>query len=83
MRDHIRSNDIRTQCGILDVVRWSRIRRSEWRDHVDRMDNIRMPKIAKGGHPTSKRPPNTMVRELEFGVPNTVVIVEDKQDVIL
>ena len=36
LRDHIRSNDIRTQCGILDVVRWSRIRRREWRDHVDR-----------------------------------------------
>ena len=27
LRDHIRSNDIRTQCGILDVVRYGRIRR--------------------------------------------------------
>ena len=51
------------------------------------MDNMRMPKIAKEGHPTSKRPPgrppNTMVRELELDFPHTVVIVEDKQDVIL
>ena len=65
------------------MVRLVRIRRREWRDHVDRMDNMRIPKIAKDGTPTSKRTPNTMVRELEFGVPNTVVIVEDKQDVIL
>ena len=64
------------------MVRWGRIRRREWSDHVDRMDDIRMPKIAKEGHPTSKRTPKTMVRELEFVVPNTVVIVEDKQDVI-
>ena len=87
LQDQIRSKDIRTQCGILDVVIWGRIRRREWRDHVDRMDNMRIPKIAKQGHPTSKRPPgrlpNTMVRELEFSVPYTVVIVEDKQDVIL
>ena len=53
LRDHIRSNDIRTQCGILDVVRWCRIRRKEWRDHVD---NMRIPKIAKEGYRT-KRPP--------------------------
>ena len=80
LRDH-------TQCGILDVVKWGHIRRREWRDHVDRMDNMRIPKIAKEGDPTSKRPPerppNTMVRELEFGVSNMVVIVKDKQDVIL
>ena len=54
LRDHIRSNDIRTQCGILDVVRWGRIRRREWRDDVYRIDNIRMPK--REGHPTSKMP---------------------------
>ena len=57
LRDHIRSNDIRTQYGILDVVIWGRIRRREWRDHVDRMDNMGIPKIAKEGHPTSERPP--------------------------
>ena len=39
------------------MVRWGRIRRREWRDHVDRMDNMRTPKIAKEGHPTLKRLP--------------------------
>ena len=82
LRDHIKSNDIRTQCGILDVVRWGRIRRREWRDHVDRMDNIRIPKIGTL-EKAPRKTPKTRVRELEFGVPNTVVIVEDKQDLIL
>ena len=44
LRDHIRSNDIKTQCGILDVVRWGRIRRRKWRDHVDRMNNMTITK---------------------------------------
>ena len=66
LRDHIRSNDIRTQCGILDVMRWGLLKRREWRDHVDRMDNMRIPRIAKEGTPRSKSPPrktsNTIVR---------------------
>ena len=41
LRDHIRNNDIRTQYGILDVVRWGRIRKREWRDHVDRKSRHR------------------------------------------
>ena len=54
---HIRSEEIRDRCEIQDVVRWARGRRREWRDHVDRMDDTRLPKIAKNGRPSGTRPP--------------------------
>lgn len=57
LRDHQRNEDIRERCNVQDIVRWSRSRRREWRDHVERMDDNRLPKIARDGLPRSTRPP--------------------------
>ncbi|XP_045482792.1 uncharacterized protein LOC123686601 [Harmonia axyridis] len=55
--DHKRSEEIREICGLQDVVRWARIRRRHWRDHVDRMPDNRLPKIAKTEKPNTSRLP--------------------------
>ena len=39
LRDRVKSSDIRSQCDIQDVVRWSRTRRRAWSDDVDRMSD--------------------------------------------
>ena len=45
LRDRLKSNEIGERCdGTPDVVRWSRGRRREWREHVDRMGNDRLTK---------------------------------------
>lgn len=36
LRDRKRSENIRQDCKIYDVVRWVRSRRRCWRDHVER-----------------------------------------------
>jgi hypothetical protein len=41
LRDRIRSNNIRAECNAIDVARWVRTRRRNWRDHVDRMGEDR------------------------------------------
>lgn len=57
LRDHRRSEEIREECGILDVVRWSRARRRYWNEHVSRMGDERLAKIARNGKPAARRPP--------------------------
>ncbi|XP_055389920.1 uncharacterized protein LOC129618916 [Condylostylus longicornis] len=56
LRDKKRSSDIRNMCGVQDIVRWTRSRRRNWRDHVHRMNENRLAKIAMTGQLTSKRP---------------------------
>lgn len=56
-RDHVRNTDIREQCGVQDIVRWGRQRRREWYDHVKRMAEDRLPRIALEGTPVGNRPP--------------------------
>ena len=46
LRDQKRKELIREQCNIQNIVRWSRQRRREWRDHVNRIDNEKLAKIA-------------------------------------
>ncbi|KAH0954500.1 hypothetical protein HN011_012000 [Eciton burchellii] len=48
---------IRNTCEIQDVITWARIRRRAWRDHVNRMDDNRLAKIAKNGKPNTSKPP--------------------------
>ena len=55
--DHIRNEEIRQRCGVQDIVRWARVRRRQWRDHVDRMSETRMVKQAGTKIPYTKRPP--------------------------
>ena len=57
LRDHRRNDEIRQQCEVEDVVRWIRTRRRGWRDHVDRMADDRIAKIAKNSRPLNVRPP--------------------------
>lgn len=53
--DRKTNEKIRQECGIQDVVRWIRRRRREWKDHIDRMENDRMPKIVKMNIPNTSR----------------------------
>ena len=56
-RDRQKSNEIRERCdGMPDVVRWSRGRRREWRENVDRMGNDRLVKAAYKEKPNTTRP---------------------------
>ncbi|XP_055378969.1 uncharacterized protein LOC129610426 [Condylostylus longicornis] len=55
--DKKRSADVREECKIQDIVRWTRCRRRYWRDHVNRMSENRLPKIAMTNKPNTKRPP--------------------------
>ena len=57
LRDRIRNEEIRRTCDIEDIVRWGRARRRFWRDHVDRMNNTRIPYIAANQIPHGHRPP--------------------------
>ncbi|XP_055385812.1 uncharacterized protein LOC129614885 [Condylostylus longicornis] len=56
LRDKIRNEDIRSTCEIQDVVRWTRCRRRNWRDHVNRMSENRIAKIAMNNRPSTRRP---------------------------
>lgn len=57
LRDQLRSSDIRQELQTEDVVRWIRVRRRHWRDHVDRMNTSRIAKWAKDNQPETRRPP--------------------------
>lgn len=56
LADRIRNNDIRQQCDVPDIVRWSRQRKREWNQHVSRMTPERTVRIARDGKPRSRRP---------------------------
>jgi hypothetical protein len=57
LRDRIRSDDTRAECNVIDVARWVRTRRRNWRDHVDRMGQDRWASWAKHQKPSTNRPP--------------------------
>jgi len=56
LTDRIRSQVIREECGVEDIVRWGRERRRKWRDHVNRMDDDRIIKICSTQNPHGQRP---------------------------
>lgn len=45
LSDHRRSEEIREECGILNVVRWSRARRRYWNEHVSRKGDMRQTRL--------------------------------------
>ncbi|XP_060533783.1 uncharacterized protein LOC132706454 [Cylas formicarius] len=56
-RDHVRNTDIREQCDVQDI---GRQRRRQWYNHVKRMGEDRLPRIALEGIPVGSplgRPP--------------------------
>ena len=54
--DKIRSKDIREECEIQDIVKWTKDRRRYWNEHVDRANAEGLIKIARDGRPAAKRP---------------------------
>ncbi|XP_060519855.1 uncharacterized protein LOC132698036 [Cylas formicarius] len=66
-RDHVRNTHIREQCDVQDIVRWGRQRRRQWYNHVKRMGEDRLPRIALEGIPEGSppgRPPKFTSQEL-------------------
>lgn len=45
LSDHRRSEENREECGILNVVRWSRARRRYWNEHVSRKGDMRQTRL--------------------------------------
>ncbi|XP_045475000.1 uncharacterized protein LOC123680922 [Harmonia axyridis] len=57
LRDRQTNKSIRQRTGVQDVVKWSRQRRRDWRDHVDRMESDRIAYICKNEQPRGRRKP--------------------------
>lgn len=57
LRDRIRSETIRETCKVQDIVRWTRQRRRDWNEHVSRMDNNRIARMARDGKVGGRRLP--------------------------
>lgn len=66
LQDRVRNAELRQQTTIDDVVRWVRARRRQWNDHVSRMTDGRLARIARDGIPHGEkplgRPPQEMAR---------------------
>ena len=56
LRDKVRNENIRNQCGIIDILKWTKERCREWYEHVMRMGDERLAKQALLSKPTTKRP---------------------------
>ncbi|KAI4472235.1 hypothetical protein M0802_017027 [Mischocyttarus mexicanus] len=56
-KDRIRNTSIRKECDIQDIIKWGRVRRRNWDEHISRMDADRMVKAARDYKPTGIRPP--------------------------
>jgi len=66
LRDKIRNEDI---CTIQNVTRWARIRKRIWRDHVNKMNDNQLAKIARNGKPNIFRTAyETLMRKLDINI---------------
>lgn len=53
------NEQIRSMCDTQDIIRWIRQRRRRWNEHVSRMDEDRLAKIARDGRLLKcRRPPD-------------------------
>ena len=55
LRDKIRSDHLRQLSGIQDITKWTNVGRREWNNHVERMEDSRLAKIAKDNRPQGVR----------------------------
>ena len=55
LRDKIRSDQLRHLSGIQDIIKLANVRRREWDDHVDRMEETRLAKIVRDNRPQGIR----------------------------
>lgn len=56
LRDHVRSHDIRQELEVQDIACWARVRRRQWRDHVERMTTQSITHWAMTAKPMKTRP---------------------------
>lgn len=56
LHDRQMNDEIGEKCGVQDVTKWIKTRRKGWRDHVLRMTEDRLPKIAMKGKLDTPRP---------------------------
>ena len=56
LRDRIRNYAIQNECKILDIVKWTRSKRRNWRDRVMRMSPEAIVNMAMIAHLHAKRP---------------------------
>lgn len=57
LRDKQTNKSIRERCDVQDVVKWSKIRKKKWKEHVERMNENRLARICMTEKPTGGRPP--------------------------
>ncbi|PSN44962.1 hypothetical protein C0J52_05493 [Blattella germanica] len=50
------NEEIRSTCGITNIKKWIKQRRQGWKDHVNRMSENRLPKLAMTFEPDTPRP---------------------------
>ena len=55
IRDMIRNENIRERCKVENISQWTRKRKMEWNQHIDRMDEKRLVKIARDEKPVGRR----------------------------
>ena len=55
LRDKIRSEQLRQLSGIEDIIKRANVRRREWGDHVDRMEENSLAKSVRDNRPQGVR----------------------------
>ncbi|PSN36755.1 hypothetical protein C0J52_19376 [Blattella germanica] len=50
------NEEIRSTCGITNITKWIKQRRQGWKDHVNRMSESRLPKLAMTFDSDTPRP---------------------------
>lgn len=56
-RKSLRDHNIRQICDVQEIIKWSRTRRKEWKQLIQRMPDGRIAKSVMTGIPSTTRPP--------------------------
>ena len=54
LRDRIRNTNIRNKCKVTPVDEWVKDKKSEWNDHISRMDDVRHDCLPRGRRPLGR-----------------------------
>jgi len=71
LRDRIYNENIRNICEIQDIIRCPE--RRAWRDHVNRMHDTTLAKIAKNGKSNNWMASKTLLQRLDVNIPGEQV----------
>ncbi|CAG9835898.1 unnamed protein product [Diabrotica balteata] len=55
LRDRMRSEEIRRKCNIPEINKWTLNRKKEWNEHINRMEETRLVRIARDNSPKGRR----------------------------